>query len=204
LDQSRTVQRSTHIAPFRGDEVMRRCRVKLARLLGASAPEEIVFADSATDALNIAIHGLVAGYWNGGQLVRQCGPAARNSKSPPHFLTSPLEHHSVMRPLHELRKTRGVEFETLPADSLGVVDPDAVRRMARAETCAVIVNWVSNVSGTVQPVAAIGAVCRELGIPYLLDASQAAGSHIVDVSSIGCDVMAMPAHKALFSLPGLG
>ena len=67
-----------------------------------------------------------------------------------------------------------------------------------------IINWISNVSGTVQPVAAIGAVCRELGVPFLVDASQATGSHPVDVQAISCDLLAQPAHKALFSLPGLG
>jgi cysteine desulfurase/selenocysteine lyase len=184
LDQSLTVQRSTHVAPFRGDEVLRRCRVKLARLLGASQPEEIVYAYSATDALNIALHGM----------VRAGG----------HVLTSPLEHHSVMRPLHAFRRSRGISFEALPADGMGVVDVDALRRLARPETCLVVINWLSNVSGTAQPIAEIGAVCRELGLPYLVDASQGTGSHPVDVAAIGCDAMALPAHKALLSLPGLG
>ncbi len=184
LDQSLTVQRSTHVAPFRGDEVLRRCRAKFARFIGAAAPEEIVYAYSATDALNIALHGMV--------------------RADGHVLTSPLEHHSVMRPLHAMRRTRGIDFEALPADADGVVDLDALRKLVRPSTCLVVINWISNVSGTVQPIAAIGAACRELGIPYLVDASQGTGSHPVDVQAVGCDAMAQPAHKALFSLPGLG
>lgn len=191
LDQSLTVQRSSHSAPFRGDEVLRRCRVKLARLLGARQPEEIIYAYSATDALNIAIHGMV--------------------KPGGHVLVSPLEHHSVMRPLHHLRERASVEFEALAANSDGVVDPEALRGRLRpgdahgnGRTCAVIINWISNVSATVQPVAAIGAVCSELGVPYLVDASQATGAHPVDVAAIGCDALAQPAHKSLLSLPGLG
>lgn len=191
LDQSLTVQRSSHSAPFRGDEVLRRCRVKLARLIGARQPEEIIYAYSATDALNIAIHGMV--------------------KPGGHVLVSPLEHHSVMRPLHHLRERIGIEFEALPADGDGVVDVDALRSLLRphdahgnGRTCAVIINWISNVSATAQPVAAIGAVCREAGVPFLVDASQATGAHPVDVQAIGCDAMAQPAHKSLLSLPGLG
>jgi cysteine desulfurase family protein len=184
LDQSLTVQRSTHVAPFRGDEVLRRGRVKFARLSGARQPEEIVYAYSATDALNIALGGMV--------------------KPGGHVLTSPLEHHSVMRPLHAFRGSRNISFDTLPADSNGVVDPAAIRQLVRPETCLVVINWISNVSGTVQPIVEIGAVCRELGLPFLIDASQGTGSHPIDVQAVQCDAMAQPAHKALFSLPGLG
>lgn len=184
LDQSLTVQRSTHSAAFRADEVLRRCRAKVARFLGATSPEEIVYTYSATDGLNLALYGM----------VRPGG----------HVLVSPLEHHSVMRLLHEFRRSRGISFELLPADSFGVIDPAALRALRRPETCLLAVNWISNVSGTVQPVAELGAIARELELPYLIDASQASGSHTVDVQALHCDVMAQPAHKALYSLPGLG
>jgi cysteine desulfurase / selenocysteine lyase len=183
LDQSLTVQRSTHIADFRGDEVLRRCRVKLARFIGAQQPEEIVYAYSATDALNIAIHGLVK-------------PGSR-------VLVSPLEHHSVMRPLHQLCKVVGVSFEVLDADVDGVIDLAALRGRVRAGD-VLVVNWISNVSGSVQPVAELGAICAGQGVPFIVDASQVTGSHAVDVQAIHCSAMAQPAHKALFSLPGLG
>ena len=184
LDESLTVQRSTHVAPFRGDEVLRACRVKLARFFGADAPEEMVYVYSATDGLNIALSGLV--------------------KPGGHVIVTPLEHHSVMRPLHHMRDRLGVTWSELPAGADGVVDPDDVRRLARPDTCLVALNWVSNVSGTLQPAAEVGRVARELGLPYLVDAAQATGTHPVDVRAIGCDAMAQPAHKALFSLPGLG
>src|SRR5512145_2544098 len=90
LDQSLTVQRSTHLAAFRGDEVLRRCRVKLARILGAAQPEEIVYTYSATDGLNIALNGMV--------------------KPGGHVITTPLEHHSVMRPLYHMRERLGVTW----------------------------------------------------------------------------------------------
>lgn len=184
LDQSLTVQRSTHLAQFRGDEILRRCRVKLARFFNACHPEELVYTYSATDGLNIAINGVVK-------------PGA-------HVLVSPLEHHSVMRPLHHLRERLGVTWTQLPGDAQGLVDPGSLKQFIKPETCAVIINWISNVSGSVQPVKQIGAAARELGLAYVVDAAQATGSHPVDVQAIGCDAMAQPAHKALFSLPGLG
>lgn len=184
LDQSLTVARSTHIAPFRGDEVLRRCRAKLARFFNAQRPEEMVFTYSATDGLNIALNGFI--------------------KPGGHVIVSPLEHHSVMRPLHHMRERLGVKWNELPAGADGVVDPDDIARLVRQDTCLIVINWVSNVTGTMQPVAEIGVMARELGVPYLIDAAQATGTHPVDVAALQCDAMAQPAHKALFSLPGLG
>lgn len=184
LDQSLTVARSTHVAAFQGDAVLRRCRVKLARFFGAAHPEEMIYTYSATDGLNLAINGFI--------------------KPGGHVIVSPLEHHSVMRPLHHLRERLGVSWTELPAGADGVVDPDDVARIARQDTCLIAINWISNVTGAMQPVADIGAVARELNVPYLVDAAQATGTHPVNVAAIGCDAMAQPAHKALFSFPGLG
>jgi selenocysteine lyase/cysteine desulfurase len=85
-----------------------------------------------------------------------------------------------------------------------VVDPNAVRAAVMPQTSCIIINWVSNVTGTVQPVAEIGAIARELGLPFIVDAAQWTGTHPVDVAQIGCQAMAQPAHKALMSLPGTG
>lgn len=184
LDHSLTVARSTHNAEFRGDQVLARCRVKLARFMGADHPEEIIYSYSATDGLNIALNGMV--------------------KPGGHVIITPLEHHSVMRPLYHLHDEIGVEWSEIPAGADGVVDPDAIRGLVRPETCLVAVNWVSNVSGTMQPAAAIGRIARELELPYLVDAAQVTGTHAVDVKELHCDAMAQPGHKALMTLPGLG
>ena len=184
LDHSLTVARSTHLAQFRGDEVLKRTRAKLAKFFNASAPEEIIYTYSATDGLNIAINGFV--------------------KPGSHVIVSPLEHHSVMRPLHHLREQSGVGWTELPAGADGLVDPASVKNAVRDNTSCIIINWVGNVSGTVQPVAEIGRIARELGLPYIVDAAQATGTCPVDVQAIGCQAMAQPAHKAMMSLPGMG
>ncbi|MCB1219373.1 MAG: aminotransferase class V-fold PLP-dependent enzyme [Planctomycetales bacterium] len=184
LDQSLTVARSTHRAPFRADDVLRRCRSRLSSYFGGSAAEEIIYTFSATDSLNIAINGLVP--------------------DGSHVLVSPLEHHSVMRPLHHRRRAGRVEFDVLPADSLGYVDIDSIRSLLRPETRCIIINWVSNVSGVMQPAAEIGRIASELGIDFLLDASQAGGSHPIDVQQLACTAMTMPGHKSMMSIPGTG
>ena len=184
LGESLTVARSTHLASFRGDEVLKRCRVKLARFFGAKAPEEMIYTYSATDGLNIVINGLV--------------------KPGSHVIVSPLEHHSVMRPLHHMRVDSGVSWDVLPTGPDAIIDPSSIKGVLRGNTSCVIINWVSNVTGTVQPVQEIGKVVADLGLPYIVDAAQATGTHPVDVQAIGCTAMAQPAHKALMSLPGMG
>jgi len=121
-----------------------------------------------------------------------------------HVVTTPLEHHSVMRPLHHLRNTRDITWTELPADANGVIEPEAVYKAIRPNTSCVVINWVSNVTGTMQPIAEIGHVVKEHGLPYIVDAAQGTGTHPVDVQQIGCDAMAQPGHKALMSLPGTG
>jgi cysteine desulfurase family protein len=184
LDHSLTVARSTHNAEFRADRVLARCRTKLAKFFGAEQPEEIIYTYSATDGLNIALNGL----------VRPGG----------HVIVSPLEHHSVMRPLYHMHDATGVEWSEIPAGADGVVDPEAIRSLVRPATCLIALNWISNVSGTMQPAAEIGRIAAELGLPYLIDAAQVTGTHRVDVAELGCDAMAQPGHKALMTLPGMG
>jgi cysteine desulfurase family protein len=184
LDQSLTVARSTHHARFRGDDVLRRCRARLADFFNAVQAEEIIYTYSATDGLNLAINGLLA---EGG-----------------HAIVSPLEHHSVMRPLHHLRRSGRADFNVLPADPEGYVDAGDIAGLLRPDTACIIINWISNVSGVEQPVQQIGNIARELGIPYLIDASQAAGTHVIDVQALQCSAMALPGHKAMMSIPGTG
>ena len=184
LGHSLTVARSTHMAEFRADDILRRCRARLAAFINASVAEEIVFTYSATDGLNLAINGLL--------------PQGA------HAIVSPLEHHSVMRPLYHRQRSGLAEFSVLPADPAGLVDPAAIHSLLRPETSCIIINWISNVSGVVQPVQEIGRLARELGIPLLIDASQAAGSHAIDVQALGCTALVMPGHKAMMSIPGTG
>lgn len=156
----------------------------LAGLFGLDDPHRVTFAYNSTDALNLAIFGLL--------------------RPGDHAISTTVEHNSVIRPLNHAARDAGVEVEFVPFDRDGFVDPDEVARRFRPHTRLVAVNHASNVIGTVQPVGEIGARCRERGITMLIDASQTAGKVPVDLESMNLDVVAFTGHKSLFGPTGIG
>ncbi|RMG41468.1 MAG: aminotransferase class V-fold PLP-dependent enzyme [Planctomycetota bacterium] len=162
---------------------MDRTRKRVADLLGAPAAERIVFAFNGTDALNMALHGLL--------------------RPGDHVVTTAAEHNSVMRPLHALRK-RGVEMTIVPVDAAGRVDPDTLVAAIGPATRCIAVTHASNVTGAVQPVEAIVARAREHGVAVLIDAAQTAGHVPLDVRRLGCSLLACSGHKGLLGPLGTG
>jgi cysteine desulfurase family protein len=159
-------------------------RRRIAALLGAGDPRRVVFTFNGTDSLNLALHGLL--------------------RSGDHVITSVVEHNSVLRPLHQLETTRGVSVTRVACDAEGVVDPDDFRRALRPETRLIALIHASNVTGALQPVAEAGRIAREAGVYFLVDAAQTAGHASIDVSTIGCDLLAAPGHKGLLGPLGTG
>lgn len=159
---------------------LERARETVAQVLGCR-PSEIVFTGSGTEADNLAIRGVA---W-----------AARKAGRGSHIITIPIEHHAVSHTVEQLRDLFGFEVTTVPVDEHGRVDPDDVRRAVRPDTVLVSVMTANNEVGTVQPIAEIGAVCRERGIPLHTDAIQAAGRLDLNVDRLGVDLMALSAHK---------
>ena len=156
----------------------------LARFFGGAVPDRLVFSYNSTDALNLALFGLL--------------------KDGDHAITTTIEHNSVLRPLYHLALSHGVEVDYVPFDGRGFVDPDAVRARFRPNTRVCAINHASNVIGTVQPVKAIGAYCREQGITLIVDASQTAGKIPIDVEEMNIDVLAFTGHKSLMGPTGIG
>ena len=156
----------------------------LTRLFGGRDPDRLCFGYNATDALNLAISGLL-------------GPGD-------HAITTTLEHNSVLRPLHHLNRAHGAEVEHVPVDECGFVDPDEFKGRFKSNTRLVVVNHASNVIGTVQPIRQIGALCREASIPFVVDASQSAGIVPIDVEADNVDVLVFTGHKALMGPTGIG
>jgi cysteine desulfurase family protein len=152
-------------------------RQGVADFINADSKKEIVFAFNCTDALNIALHG---------------------SLSPgDHVVASGLEHNSVLRPLNYLAAQRQVEFSIVDTDSDGVIDPAALESEIKSNTKMVCLSHVSNVTGVVQPVAAVGEICRRRSVMFLVDAAQSLGHIPVDVKAFQCDLLAAPGHKGL-------
>ncbi len=151
---------------------------------GGSDPNRLIFSYNATDALNLAIFGLL--------------------REGDHAITTNVEHNSVLRPLYHLYKYNHVEVDHVPFDSRGFVDPDDIARKIKKNTKLVVVNHGSNVIGTVQPIGAIGKICREKAIPFLVDTSQTAGKIPVDMEKMSIDVVAFTGHKSLMGPMGIG
>lgn len=164
-------------------DVVEETRRLLCAFLGGTDPNRLVFGYNATDALNLAIFGLL--------------------RPGDHAVTTHLEHNSSLRPLWKLQQ-EGVDVDWVDFDAQGYIDPDEVVARLRPATRAVVINHGSNVIGTVQPVAAIGRACRERGIPLVLDVSQTAGMLPLDMEELGAGVICFTGHKSLMGPMGIG
>jgi selenocysteine lyase/cysteine desulfurase len=116
-----------------------------------------------------------------------------------------MEHNSVLRPLNALAEQVGIEPEFLACDpSTGLVDPEDIRRAIRPETKLIACVHVSNVTGTMQPIAEVAALARQREIPCVIDAAQSAGHVPIDVQALGADFVAFPGHKGCLGPLGTG
>jgi cysteine desulfurase len=114
-----------------------------------------------------------------------------------------VEHHAVLHTAQQLAALHGFELEFLPVDEYGVVQPEEVARRVRPDTAVVSVIYANNEIGTINPIAAIGAICREKDIPFHTDAVQAAAYLPVDVEALNVDLLAIGAHK-FYGPKGIG
>jgi cysteine desulfurase family protein len=165
------------------EETLADARKSLTEFFGGNQPDRLVFSYNVTDALNLLIGS-----------VLQPGD---------HAISTCLEHNSVLRPLY-LSRDRGVDVDFVPFDSSGFVDPDDIAHLIRPETRLVVMNHGSNVIGTIQPVAAVGRLCRERGVLFAIDAAQTAGLIPIDVATMNIDVVCFTGHKSLFGPSGTG
>jgi cysteine desulfurase family protein len=178
--------RAGHKMALAAEHALDDARHRLNRFVSGKAADHVVFALNGTDALNMAIKGVLA--------------------DGDHVITTDVEHNSVSRPLVALAESGRITLTRVNADSGGTVDPDAIKAAITPATRLVAVTHASNVLGTVQPVADIGRVCREASdrILFLVDAAQTVGVLPVDVSAMLIDLLAFPGHKGLFGPTGTG
>ncbi len=158
-------------------------RKLLTSLFGGTDSNRLVFGYNSTDALNLAIFGLI--------------------RPGDHVVTSHLEHNSTLRPLWKLEQN-GVEVDWIDFDRNGWVDPQEIIDCFKDNTRAVVINHGSNVIGTVQDLAPIGRACRERGILLIVDASQTAGMVPVNLDDLQADVICFTGHKSLMGPMGIG
>lgn len=156
----------------------------LNQIFHGVSPDRFIFTLNCTDALNMAFKG-----------VLQPGD---------HVITSDLEHNSVSRPLRAMEKAGRITLTRLTADGGGTIDPDAVKKAITSKTRLVALTHGSNVLGTVQPIAEIGAIVREMDRLFLVDGAQTAGVIPIDVQAMNIDLFAFPGHKSLMGPTGTG
>ena len=175
--------RTSHRLSMDAALMVQECRENLAQLFAIANPLRICFTSNATEALNLAIKGVLS--------------------SGDHVICSSMEHNSVWRPLVALEE-RGVELTVVEAGPEGVTDVANIERSIKNNTKLIAVLHASNVNGAIQPVAEIGRVARERGIAMLVDAAQTAGSIAIDVEAMHIDLLAFPGHKGLLGPQGTG
>jgi len=162
------------------------CRAAVRRLFNCSPDDDVVFTLNGTDALNIALKGLLA--------------------DGDHVVTTAMDHNSVLRPLSALHEQRGIKWDAVAADpQTTLVNPDDIRAALTPRTRLVVVNHASNVTGALQPLEPIAEICSAAGVLCVVDAAQSAGHVPIDFSRlVGLSAIATPGHKGLLGPLGTG
>ena len=176
--------RSAHRLSLRAAHEVWRCRERLAAFFNAPDTARIAFCLNCTDALNMAIQGSL--------------------RPGMHVITTALEHNSVLRQLAPLRRAGNISLTILPPDESGTVSAARFAQAMTHETGLVICTHASNVTGAIQPVGEIAALCRVRGVRFVVDMAQTAGLLPIDLQAIGCDLAALPGHKGLYGPMGTG
>ena len=185
--------RAGHLLSLRAAECVYRARECAAAFFGSQSPENVLFYPNATYAINAVLHGLL-----------------RGGREPVHVLVSEMEHNAVIRPLYALEQAGNIVWETYPvfrgrSGMLSRVEIlSQIRARLRRNTALVCACHVSNVCGARLPIAQIGAMCREMRVPFLVDASQSAGIYDIDLRRDNIDYLCTAGHKALLGPQGSG
>ena len=175
----------SHAYGWRAEEAVEEARGELAALLGAD-PREIVWTSGATEADNLAIKGVASHHRARGR----------------HIVSSAIEHKAVLDSCHHL-ETGGFELTLLPPRPDGLICPESLAAAIREDTILVSLMHVNNELGTINDIAALGAVCRERGVLFHVDAAQSAGKIPLDLGELPVDLASFSAHK-LYGPKGIG
>ncbi|MBN1812645.1 MAG: aminotransferase class V-fold PLP-dependent enzyme [Anaerolineae bacterium] len=175
--------RAGHRLAVEAGRIIYNAREAVAALFNAPDPLRIAFGANVTEALNLALRGLL--------------------RPGDHVITSSMEHNSMMRPLRAI-ESGGVEVTVVGCSLQGTLDPADVEAAIRPDTKLVALNHASNVIGTVLPVAEVGAICRRHDLLLLVDAAQTGGAYPIDMHADGIDLLGFTGHKALGGPMGTG
>ncbi len=175
------IHRAAHTLAARSTELYERTRTRLAGFINASGPAEIIFTRNTTEALN-----LVAACWGGGHI----GPGDE-------IVVTQMEHHSNLVPWQRLAEGKGAHLKFVPLTPTFKFDLAAYAELLSPRVKLVALPHVSNVLGTIAPVAEVSRLAHEVGAVVVVDGAQSAPHMPVDVQALGCDFFALSAHKML-------
>ncbi len=176
--------RAGHRMAIAAEKKLDDVRAKLTSLFDGDDPQRMILALNCTDALNIAIRGVL--------------------REGDHAITTTLEHNSVSRPLQTMADEGSIALTRLPMSDGGFVDPDAIRNAITPKTRLIAITHCSNVLSTIQPAQDIGRIARERDVLFLLDSAQSAGLVPISVRQMNIDLLAFPGHKSLMGPTGTG
>jgi cysteine desulfurase len=166
-----------HVMGRLAKEAVDTARQQVADLIGAES-REIFFTSGATESNNLALKGVAGRYRHQGD----------------HFVTAATEHKAVLDPCRRLQR-QGFHLTVLPVDRFGQVTVEQVAEVLTEKTVLVSIMAANNEIGTLQPIRAIGRLCKERGVLFHTDAAQAAGKIPLDVEDMGIDLLSLSAHK---------
>jgi len=175
--------RSGHRLAIESGRIVYSAREAVAELFRMADPMRIVFTSNVTEALNLALNGLL--------------------KAGDHVITSSMEHNSMMRPLRCLEQ-KGIELTVVPCSQQGTLDPGEIESAIRSNTVMIALNHASNVVGTILPIEKIGQIARKHDLLLLVDAAQTAGVLSIDMEKDGIDLLGFTGHKSLYGPMGTG
>ena len=177
--------RGAYEASLNSNRVLFNARKKISALFNCDNPSRVSFSHNATEALNIAILGMFKG--KSGRII-----------------TTLAEHNSVLRPLYRLVEDEDIELDFLPLDENEAVRVDRLEEIIKNDTLGVVCTHISNVTGNITDVKRVGEICFCNKIPFIVDASQSAGCHHIDMKDMKIDILCFTGHKSLFGVQGTG
>ena len=183
LNNGANVGRGAYESSFEAENIVFETRELLSELFNSRKSENVVFTKNVTESLNVIIKGALG--------------------AGDHAIVSSMEHNAVMRPLNSLAK-RGVSFSKVKCSHLGELGPNDIKDLIQPNTKAIVMTHASNVCGTILDLEAVGRVCKEYGLIFIIDAAQTAGFLDIDMDKLNADAIAFTGHKGLLGPQGMG
>lgn len=177
------INRGGYQSAYTLEGVVFETRELLKDMFGASDCKNVVFTKNVTESINVVLKGFL--------------------KPGDHVLCSSMEHNAVMRPLVQLEK-QGVSFDRIPANDKGELDLSKVLSMIKPNTKAIVMTHASNLVGTINPIAEVGAIAHDYGIKMIVDSAQSAGVIPINMKEMNIDALCFTGHKSLLGPQGIG